>query len=251
MARRKNKHLENDSDAVIQKITKERKLKVSKEDLKQVKPLTENQRLVFESFPTHNLFLHGMAGVGKSFLALYLALSEVLDPNSKYEKVIIIRSVVPTVDIGFLKGNLEEKTEVYETPYKIICNKLLGRSIQNPYDRLKEQKYVDFMTTSYIRGIEFNNAIVIFDEVQNGTFHELDSVMTRCGQNCKIMFLGDYSQTDLKNSYERRGLFDFLKIIDQMPEGYFKHFEFTEDDIVRSGIVKAYLIAKNNSGIGV
>lgn len=213
--------------------------------LKHCSPLTENQQLTFDAFERgDNLVLHGLAGTGKTFISMYLGLREVLEGN-KYHQVIVMRSVVPTRDIGFLPGNAKEKSKVYEGPYYAICNELFGRG--DAYDILKNKNTIEFMTTSFIRGITLNNAIVIVDEVNNMTFHELDSIITRLGKNCRIMFCGDFRQSDLPKQAERNGLLDFMDILERMKS--FTHVEFQQEDIVRSGLVKQYIIAKDKLGI--
>lgn len=213
--------------------------------LKYCSPLTENQKLTFDAFERgDNLVLHGLAGTGKTFISMYLGLREVLEGN-KYNQVIVMRSVVPTRDIGFLPGNAKEKSKVYEGPYYAICNELFGRG--DAYDILKNKNTIEFMTTSFIRGITLNNAIVIVDEVNNMTFHELDSIITRLGKNCRIMFCGDFRQSDLPKQAERNGLLDFMDILERMKS--FTHVEFQQEDIVRSGLVKQYIIAKDKLGI--
>lgn len=210
-----------------------------------IEPLTDNQRAVFESYEDgKNILLHGLAGTGKTFVSLYLALNEVLSKNSQYKKVIIIRSIVPTRDIGFLPGNNKEKTKVYEGPYYAICNELFNRG--DAYDILKTKGTIDFMSTSFIRGITINDAIVIADEINNMTFHELDSVITRIGNNCKLMMCGDFRQSDLPKQSEKQGLTSFMNILSKM--GSFDYVEFDENDIVRSGLVKEYIIAKDRLG---
>lgn len=208
-------------------------------------PITQTQEETFDAFDKgENLLLHGLAGTGKTFISMYLALREVLEEN-KYKQVIVIRSVVPTRDIGFLPGNAKEKSKIYEGPYYAICNELFGRG--DAYDILKAKNTIDFMTTSFLRGTTINNAVVIVDEVNNMTLHELDSVITRLGKNCRIIFCGDFRQSDLSKESERKGLHEFMKILQDMRS--FTHVEFTQDDIVRSGLVKQYIITKDRLGI--
>lgn len=208
-------------------------------------PITQTQQQTFESFDHgDNLLLHGLAGTGKTFISMYLALREVLEEHN-YKQVIVIRSVVPTRDIGFLPGNAKEKSKVYEGPYYAICNELFGRG--DAYDILKAKNTIDFMTTSFLRGTTINNAIVIVDEVNNMTLHELDSIITRLGKNCRIIFCGDFRQSDLLKESERKGLLEFMSILQHMRA--FSHIEFTQDDIVRSGLVKQYIITKDKLGI--
>lgn len=209
--------------------------------LKRIDPLTENQSKTFDAFyRDKNLLLHGSAGTGKSFISIYLALKEVMDGYGDLNKVVILRSVVPTRDMGFLPGSAKEKAKVYESPYSTICNELFGRG--DAYEILKTKGIIDFQTTSFVRGTTFNDCIVIVDEVQNMHFQELDSVITRMGENCKVVFCGDFKQTDLAKDFEKQGLLKFMKILKMM--NMFEYVEFTKDDIVRSKLVKSYIIAK-------
>lgn len=211
--------------------------------IKRFDPLTENQTITYEAFQDgYNLMLHGVAGTGKTFLSLYLSLDEILSENSQYDKLILVRSVVPTRDMGFLPGKPGEKSEVYEAPYHAICTELFGRG--DAYQYLKMKNVINFTTTSFIRGITLNNAIIVIDEMQNMTASELNSVITRIGKNCRVIFCGDIAQTDLLNTRkEKTGLGDFVKIIYEMD--CFEFIEFQEEDIVRSGLVKDYIIKRS------
>jgi len=210
--------------------------------IKKIEPLTENQKISFEQYHNgKNLMLHGIAGTGKSFISVYLALNEIMNENKNYNKIIIVRSVVPTRDMGFLPGNSKEKTKVYEAPYYAICSELFGRG--DAYEILKQKGLVDFISTSFIRGITLNNCIIIVDEIANMTLHELDSVITRVGKNCKIIFSGDFRQSDFTKEHEKNGLVNFMKIINKMKS--FSFIDFNENDIVRSSIVKDYIIQKD------
>jgi phosphate starvation-inducible protein PhoH len=215
--------------------------------LKKIEPLTENQKISFNAYRNgKNLMLHGIAGTGKSFISTYLALDELINKqHSTYEKLIIVRSVVPTREMGFLPGNTKEKSKVYESPYYAICSELFGRG--DAYDYLKNKNLIEFMTTSFIRGITLNNCIVIVDEMANCTLHELDSVITRIGKNCKVMFCGDFRQSDFVKQNDKKGLLDFLRIIRKMDA--FEFIDFDENDIVRSSLVKDYIIQKDRLGI--
>lgn len=220
-----------------------RKLRI--DDLITIEPITINQRIIKRLYrEVNNLLIHGYPGTGKTFLALYYALEEVLDPQNKLNKIIIVRSVVPTRDIGFLKGTDKEKTAVYETPYRDICEELFG--IPEAYDLLVQQGVIQFETTSFIRGRSIPNAIIIVDECENLNFHELDSTITRAGKNSKIMYCGDYRQSDLTKSTDKNGLINFMTIIKRMKN--FKSVEMGMDDIVRSELVKEYIILKTELG---
>jgi phosphate starvation-inducible protein PhoH len=213
--------------------------------LKHFEPLTANQKLTYQNFNNKNLMLHGMAGTGKSFISLYLSLKEVIKSESIYKKVVIVRSVVPTRDMGFLPGNNKEKAKVYEAPYYAICTELFGRG--DSYELLKSRGLIDFISTSFIRGITLNDCIIVVDEIANLTLHELDSIITRVGKNCKIIFSGDFSQSDFTRDQDRNGLKDFMRIIERMKS--FEFIEFNENDIVRSAMVKEYIISKHRLGI--
>jgi len=206
--------------------------------LKEIEPLTKSQLEVFES--TKHLMLHGCAGTGKTYISLYLALDDL--QKEEYERIILVRSAVPTREMGFLPGTEDEKSKVYENPYVNIMQELFSRG-DNPYGQLKQKGIISFLTTSYIRGTTFTDSVIIVDECQNMTFHELDSIITRVGQNCRIIFCGDFFQADLRTN----GLSDFMKIIKSMEE--FDFIEFGINDIVRSDFVKNYLIQKYKGSI--
>ena len=229
-----------------------RKKPINQEYLKTIEPLTENQERFFHDYGMdQNIFAYGAAGTGKTFIALYLALKDVLDENSPYEKIYIVRSLVATREIGFLPGDHEDKSSLYQIPYKNMVKYMFkmpdDNSFELLYTNLKAQGTVSFWSTSFLRGTTLDNAIVIIDECQNLNFHELDSIMTRCGQDTKIMFCGDARQSDLQKSNERTGIVDFQRILQDMNE--FSLVEYNIEDIVRSGLVKSYLISKINLGL--
>lgn len=215
--------------------------------LKHIEPLTENQRVTFEAFDRDMcLLLHGIAGTGKSFMSLFLSLRQVLNKeDTRYKKIVIVRSVVPTRDMGFLPGSNKDKVKVYEAPYQAIFTELFGRG--DAYEYFKSRNVVEFISTSFIRGVTLNDCIIIVDEIANCTLHELDSVITRVGKNCKILFCGDFRQSDFTREHEKSGLMDFMRIVKRMKS--FEFVDFTEDDIVRSSMVKEYIIAKDRLGI--
>ena len=222
-----------------QKVSNQEKLNFN---LKTIEPLTQNQKLSFEAYHSgKNLMLHGIAGTGKSFVSLYLGLNQILSESSPYKKLVIVRSVVPTRDMGFLPGNSKEKAKVYEAPYYAICTELFGRS--DSYEYLKSKGLVEFISTSFIRGITLNDCIIVVDEIANMTLHELDSVITRVGKNCRIIFCGDFRQSDFTREHEKNGLVDFMSIIKRLKS--FTFIDFNEHDIVRSAMVKDYIIQKD------
>jgi phosphate starvation-inducible PhoH-like protein len=218
-------------------------LKLKIDNLKTITPLTENQRRFFDAYKQGDYFiaLLGSAGSGKSFIAMYKILEEIMDKGNSYSKLVIVRSAVPTRDQGFLPGTLSDKMEVYEEPYDMIAQSLFGR--KDAYSRLKEQSYVEFISTSNLRGCTFDNAIVMFDEIQNANYAEISTVITRIGNNSKLIMCGDFKQNDL--IYRKNDTSGFLKFIDiakSMSE--FTEIVFTIDDIVRSDLVKAWIIAE-------
>lgn len=217
------------------------RLKLRLDDMKVIEPLTDNQKLFFDAYEDSNIMLlHGVAGTGKTFIALYHALEEVLDKSNPYKRVIVVRSAVPSREIGHLPGDEKEKTEVYTEPYVEVCQDLFGR--HDAYQRLEEQGAIKFLITSFVRGITLEDSIIIVDECQNMTDMELNSVITRVGNRSKIIFCGDFRQTDLYRKTDMSGLKKFMAIADMMPS--FKTFEFGVDDIVRSAIVKEYILAR-------
>lgn len=218
-------------------------LKLRIDDLKTFQPLTENQKIFFDAYKQGDYFiaLHGVAGTGKTFCALYKAIEEVLDKSNPFDKIIVVRSAVQGREIGHLPGDVNEKMEIYEQPYRQICETLFGR--KDAWDRLEEQHHIEFISTSFIRGMSFDDAIIIVDEMQNLTFEEIDTVMTRVGYRSKIMWCGDYRQTDLnKKKNDVTGILKFFDIAHHMAS--FTRIEFTVDDIVRSSLVKDYILAK-------
>lgn len=211
-------------------------------ELRTIKPLTINQQRTFEAYEQgDNLVLHGYAGTGKTYISLYLALNEILNGSNQYNKVYIIRSVVSSRDIGFLPGGPKEKASVYEEPYMEICDDLFGRG--DGYNILKMKNIIEFTTTSFLRGRTFKDAVVIIDEAANMSFHELDTIMTRMGDNTRVIFSGDFRQTDLNKGKEKSGLLPFMDILRRM-HTHFTYVEFEKEDIVRSGLVRDYIITK-------
>ena len=231
---------------------KKRRKPIGGEHMLPIEPITDNQKIFFDEWDKGQmLYAYGVAGTGKTFIALYKALKDVLDENTPYDKIYIVRSLVATREIGFLPGDHEDKSSLYQIPYKNMVQAMFempdDNSYEMLYDNLKAQETISFWSTSFIRGTTLDNAIVIIDECQNLNFHELDSIITRVGQDSKIIFCGDAAQTDLQRVNERTGIMDFQRIIQNMDE--FSLIEFGIDDIVRSGLVKSYLINKINLGL--
>ena len=208
-------------------------------DLKKIKPLTDSQSLTFEAFDRgENILLQGMAGTGKTYIAMYLAFKALRE--DKFQKLAIFRSVVPSRDVGFLPGSLEEKAKQYEIPYRSITHELYGRP--DAYDVMVKKGVLEFVTTSYLRGTTFRNTIMFLDEVENCSFQECDTVITRAGEGSRVIIAGDYHQSDLMRDKEKEGLTKFVAILETMEN--FSSISFTKEDIVRAGLVKDYIIAR-------
>tara|TARA_Y100001973_G_scaffold8714_1_gene11930 strand:+ start:25 stop:777 length:753 start_codon:yes stop_codon:yes gene_type:complete len=229
-----------------------RKKPINADMMRDIEPLTDNQKTLFEAYAKdQNLVAYGVAGTGKTFITLYNALKDVLDPSTPYEKVYIVRSLVATREIGFLPGDHDDKSSLYQIPYKHMVKYMFEMPSEADfnmlYGNLKAQDTIDFWSTSFIRGTTFDKTIVIVDEFQNLNYHELDSIMTRVGAQSKIMFCGDASQSDLIKTNERNGIVDFMQILRIMSS--VDVIEFGVEDIVRSGLVKEYILAKLEIGL--
>ena len=224
-----------------------RKKPINSDLMRTVDPLTENQETLYSAYKDdQNIVAYGAAGTGKTFITLYNALRDVLDERPPYEKIYIVRSLVATREIGFLPGDHEDKSSLYQIPYKNMVKYMFempdDSAFEMLYGNLKTQGTISFWSTSFIRGTTLDNAIILVDEFQNLNFHELDSIITRVGENTKIMFCGDATQTDLVKTNEKNGIIDFMRILNVMPS--MEVIEFGVEDIVRSGLCKEYLIAK-------
>jgi len=251
MARRKRASAEQPIGVGLTTKQMKRKKPLSSDYLVEIDPLTDNQRKLFESYKEgKHLVAYGCAGTGKTFISLYNAINEVLDERSPFEKIYLVRSLVATREIGFLPGTYDDKSDIYQIPYKNMVKYMFqmpsDADFEMLYGNLKSQETIKFWSTSFLRGTTLDNAIVIVDEFQNCTMHELDSIITRIGENSKIIFCGDATQSDLQKTNDRNGIVDFMSILRKMPS--FDIIEFGVDDIVRSGIVKEYIIAKIEAG---
>ena len=244
MPRRKtNLQVIENLNSDVKRVKEKSTLKMRIEDLITVDAITETQGHFFSEYnkDAKAMLLHGCAGTGKTYIALYKALEEVLQRGNPYKKVVIIRSAVPSREIGHLPGDETEKTAVYMQPYIDMCSDLFPKK-QQSFQRLMEQKYVEWMITSFVRGITLDNSIIIVDECQNMNDMEINSIITRVGHSSKILFCGDFRQTDLYKRGDLSGLQKFMVIAENMPS--FRTFEFDTDDIVRSDLVKEYLMAR-------
>lgn len=229
---------------IIPSVKKLPRLKI--ENLQRIDPMSDNQSKAFHGYhKDKNLILSGSAGTGKTFIAMYLALKEVLEGNSPYKKVVIIRSIVPTRDIGFLPGDEAEKKQAYMLPYIEICNELFNDKLA--FEKLQDNGQIEFLSTSFIRGTTLNNCVIILDEMQNCVFRELDTVITRVGSRARFIMCGDYYQSDFDKKTDKDGVLSFLKIVDAMNS--FVHVEFKWADIVRSDFVRDYIVTKESMKI--
>ena len=224
-----------------------RKKPINADMMRDIEPLTDNQKILFDSYESgKNLVAYGAAGTGKTFITLYNALCDVLDQSTPYEKIYIVRSLVATREIGFLPGDHEDKSSLYQIPYKNMVKYMFqmptDADFEMLYGNLRAQDTISFWSTSFIRGTTLDKAIILVDEFQNLNFHELDSIMTRVGASSKIMFCGDATQTDLVKQNERNGIIDFMRVLRLMSS--VDIIEFGVEDIVRSGLVKEYILAK-------
>ena len=224
-----------------------RKKPINGDMLRDIEPLTENQQKLFDSYAnSKNIIAYGAAGTGKTFITLFNALNDVLDTSTPYEKIYIVRSLESTREIGFLPGDHEDKSFLYQIPYKNMVKYMFelpsAADFEMLYGNLKAQETISFWSTSFIRGTTFDRAIILVDEFQNLNFHELDSIMTRVGENTKIMFCGDATQSDLIKQNERNGIVDFMRVLRLMAS--VDIIEFGVEDIVRSGLVKEFILAK-------
>ncbi len=252
MARRKRGNIDQPIGVGLTAKQMKRRKPLSAEYLLDIEPLTENQRKLFNSYDEgKHLVAYGCAGTGKTFITLYNALVDVLDEKSPYEKIYLVRSLVATREIGFLPGDHDDKADIYQIPYKNMVKYMFqmpsDSEFEMLYGNLKSQETIKFWSTSFLRGTTLDNSIVIVDEFQNLTFHELGSIITRIGENSKIMFCGDATQSDLLKTNDRNGIIDFMKILRAMPS--FDIIEFGVEDIVRSGLVKEYIIAKMEANL--
>ena len=221
---------------------------ISLKDIKRIAPLTDSQSDFFDAYEDGEsaIVMMGSAGVGKTFLAVYKALEEILQPEPSYDKVVLVRSLLSGRDIGHLPGSLEEKGEIYELPFKEVVNDIVGKP--DAYTKLKESGKIEFHSSSFLRGLTFNNSIIIIDEAQNFTWQELSTAITRFGKNSKIIICCDYAQNDLvQKKSDVSGLRTFIEVTQKMEE--FRHIKFTTADIIRSGLVKSFLIQCERMGI--
>lgn len=217
-----------------------KKLVLSIDSMFTIQSESDNQFLFLNNYHKYDVhLLLGLPGTGKSYLSLYRGIEDVLDKSSPYEKVVLIRSAVASRDIGFLPGNEEEKGSVYEKPYAKMASQLFDNR-PDAYSRLKEQKHLEFELSSFLRGDTFDHCIIVVDEIQNMTYVELYTIITRVGVGSKIIFCGDKRQNDLGN---KSGLDKFVKVLDNMSSCHKVVFD-NIDDIVRSGIVKEFIIAE-------
>ena len=252
MPRRKRANSEQPIGVGLTTKQMKRKKPLGSNYLVDITPLNDNQKRLFDSYKKgKHLVAYGSAGTGKTFISLYNAINDVLSETTPYEQIYLVRSLVATREIGFLPGDHEDKADIYQIPYKNMVKYMFqmpsDADFEMLYGNLKAQDTIKFWSTSFLRGTTLDNSIIIVDEFQNLNFHELDSIITRVGENTRIIFSGDASQSDLVKTNDRNGIVDFMNVLRKMPS--FDIIEFGIDDIVRSGLVKEYLTAKIEAGI--
>lgn len=204
---------------------------------------TDQQKKAISAYDNGaNLLLIGTAGTGKTFISLHKALESILQEEAVQKRIIIVRSAVSTREMGYLPGTEEEKMAVFEAPYVSMCDEIFKYEWRN-YERLKEKKYIEFISTSHNRGSTFHDAIIIIDEVQNLNYHEIYTLLTRVGENSRVILCGDVKQSDLNSKKnDVTGLPRLIEVIKKMKSS-FEIVQFTRDDIVRSKFVKDFIIA--------
>ena len=209
---------------------------------KKINPLTDAQKDMFDAYREgYNLFLTGCAGTGKTFCAIYLALKDATNQALSYTKVYIVRSAVPSRDMGFLPGKLKEKLEAFDAPYRTILSGICGRG--DAWEIATQRGHVEVISTSYLRGVTLSDCIIVVDECQNMNYKELATIITRCGENSRIIFCGDTVQDDLyRSKYDTSGMDEFQDVIERMPS--MEIVEFEPEDIVRGGICKEFILAE-------
>lgn len=214
-------------------------------NLEELHPMTYPQKQFMDSYfsGVPVIIQTGSAGTGKSVLSMWCALYDIISKRNEFRKIVLIRSSVQAREIGYLKGTEEEKNEVYESPYMAICDELLTFKSNN-YNNLKAKGLIEFHNTSFLRGKTFDDSIIILDEFENCTYHELSTVMTRVGVNSRVIMCGDLKQTDLHRRNDKSGYGDFMNVIDKMDSEVTDTVVYTPDDIIRSGIVKEFLLAE-------
>lgn len=208
------------------------------DNFSEFKPFTTNQQNASDGFKSgKNLCLTGYAGTGKTYIALHHAINDYI--SGKIDHISIYRSAVQTVDIGFLPGTEAEKMGPFETPYIQIVNKILGRA--DAYQILKTKGIISFDSTSFLRGITLDRCCVVVDEAQNLDRHEVGTIMTRLGKDTRVILCGDIRQSDV--DFQDSGLGFLRAVLRRMGETYFSMVDMQKEDIVRSGLVKAWIIA--------
>lgn len=200
--------------------------------------LTENQRKYYEILKHNQITIcTGPAGVGKSYVAMNAALNLLYDSDNQYEKIIIVRPAVEAEEkLGSLPGNVEEKLDPYIFPSYYLMNKIIGKDAR---EKLKELEFVEVFALAYMRGMNIDNSILIFEEAQNSTPNQMKLLLTRIGYNSKFFISGDLEQTDRYKDKKQTGLWDAIQKLKNV--GEIGIFEFNGDDVVRNPLISKIL----------
>ena len=200
--------------------------------------LSESQKEYYEKLISNQITIcSGPAGVGKSFIAMKCAIDLLSDPQNSYEKIIIVRPAVEAEEkLGSLPGNVEEKLDPYIFPSYYLLNKIIGKETR---EQLKEIESIEIFALAYMRGMNIDNSILIFEEAQNSTPSQMKLLVTRIGFNSKFFISGDLEQFDRHKDKTQTGLWDAMKKFRELPS--IGVHEFGENDIVRNPLITQIL----------
>jgi phosphate starvation-inducible PhoH-like protein len=200
--------------------------------------LSENQKIYYDKLKKNQITIcSGPAGVGKSYIAMKCAIDLLSDPETPYEKIIIVRPAVEAEEkLGSLPGNVEEKLDPYIFPSYYLLNKIIGKESR---EKLKEIEAIEVFAMAFMRGMNIDNSILIFEEAQNSTPNQMKLLLTRIGFNSKFFISGDLEQTDRYKDIRQSGLYDAIQKFNNLHD--IGVFEFQTADIVRNPLISHIL----------
>jgi phosphate starvation-inducible PhoH-like protein len=200
--------------------------------------LSENQKIYYDKLKKNQITIcSGPAGVGKSYIAMKCAIDLLSDPETPYEKIIIVRPAVEAEEkLGSLPGNVEEKLDPYIFPSYYLLNKIIGKEAR---EKLKEIEAIEVFAMAFMRGMNIDNSILIFEEAQNSTPNQMKLLLTRIGFNSKFFISGDLEQTDRYKDIRQSGLYDAIQKFNNLHD--IGVFEFQTADIVRNPLISHIL----------